>query len=82
MFVPTFSVTSPLRRSGAAVANLTTSIPRWTSPFASERIFPCSAVIAAEISSILPSRIRRKRLIQNGQELLEPNRIHPSNDCI
>ena len=59
MRVPTFSVTSPFSSWGAAVANSTTSMPRVSSPLASERTLPCSAVIAAAMRSA--SRSSRAR---------------------
>ena len=43
---PTCSVNSPLRRCGMPQANSTTSVPRVTSPAASESTLPCSSVIS------------------------------------
>ena len=45
--VPTSSVNSPLSSCGMPVANSTTSLPRCTSPAASEATLPCSDVITA-----------------------------------
>src|SRR3954452_4231653 len=60
--VPTFSVTSPLRSSGAPVANSTTSTPRASSPLASERTLPCSAVMTRAMRSSFSSSSRRNRI--------------------
>ena len=47
MFVDTWSVYSPFNNSGMPHANSTISIPRTTSPCASVKTLPCSAVIIA-----------------------------------
>ena len=49
---PAESVNSPLRRCGAPIQNSMTSRPRWTSPFASGMVFPCSALRASASLSI------------------------------
>ena len=49
--VETWSVKSPFRSWGMPQANSTTSMPRMTSPCASENTLPCSAVMRAAISS-------------------------------
>ena len=51
MPVETWSVKSPLSSWGMPHANSTTSIPRMTSPCASENTLPCSAVMSLAISS-------------------------------
>ena len=48
---PTFIECSPLSRCGMPQANSTTSIPRVTSPFASDSTLPCSEVMMAARSS-------------------------------
>ncbi|CPJ45083.1 Uncharacterised protein [Bordetella pertussis] len=48
---PIWSVYWPLSRCGMPQANSTTSMPRVTSPLASENTLPCSAVISAASSS-------------------------------
>ena len=60
--VPTFSVTSPFSNCGAAVANSTTSAPRWISPLASDSTLPCSEVMTAASSSVRASRMPRNLL--------------------
>ena len=59
--VPTFSVISPFSRLGAPVANSTTSMPRVSSPWASDSTLPCSAVIAAAMRPASRSSKARKR---------------------
>ncbi len=52
--VPTFSLNSPFSICGMPQANSTTSVPRMTSPRASENTLPCSTVISrASSSSVL-----------------------------
>ena len=58
---PTWSLNSPFSRSGMPVANSTTSRPRVTSPAASERTLPCSAVMMAASSLAFASSSSRKR---------------------
>ena len=53
--LPTCSVYSPFNRCGIPQANSTTSRPRCTSPLASSKVFPCSAVIAMASASVLRS---------------------------
>ena len=60
--VPTFSVTSPFSSCGAPVANSTTSMPRVSSPAASDRTLPCSEVMVAAMRCSFSSSRRRKRL--------------------
>ena len=49
--VPTFSLNSPFSSCGMPQANSTTSMPRITSPRASDSTLPCSAVIRPASSS-------------------------------
>ena len=51
MLVPTFSVNSLFSNCGMPQANSTTSIPRTTSPRASDSTLPCSEVSSAASSS-------------------------------
>ena len=73
--VPTFSVYSPLSKVGAAVANSTTSAPRCTSPSASDKTLPCSAVIQAASSlareSIMPRNLFKMRERRSGVVLAQ-----------
>ncbi len=48
---PTFIECSPLSRCGMPQANSTTSMPRVSSPRASDSTLPCSALIARAIAS-------------------------------
>ena len=58
--VETSSLNSPFSRWGMPQANSTTSMPRATSPRASSRTLPCSAVTAAARSSRWRSHSSRK----------------------
>ena len=59
--VATWWLIAPFSRCGAPQANSTFSMPRCTSPAASESTFPCSAVIAAARSPRWATRSSRKR---------------------
>ena len=64
MFGPTLRLYSPLRISGAAQANSTFSMPRLSSPTASSRVLPCSALISAAISfSFCSSNCLKRNMI-------------------
>ena len=61
MPVPIWSVKSPLSSCGVPQANSTTSMPRVTSPCASLKTLPCSAVIiAAKVSRCCCSSSRKR----------------------
>ncbi|MNT28372.1 hypothetical protein D3C72_1640550 [compost metagenome] len=63
MFGPTLRLYSPLRISGAAQANSTFSMPRFSSPAASSRVLPCSSLIICEIRASFCSSSCLKRNI-------------------
>ncbi|MCY1414621.1 hypothetical protein D9M71_300760 [compost metagenome] len=62
MLLPMFSLTSPFSRCGPPQANSTTSMPRTTSPRASECTLPCSAVMIAASFPAFCSSSSLKRL--------------------
>ena len=59
--VPTFSLNSPFSICGMPQANSTTSVPRMTSPRASDSTLPCSTVISRASSSVCSSSSALKR---------------------
>ncbi len=63
MLGPTLRLYSPLRISGAAQANSTFSMPRFSSPAASSRVLPCSSLISCEIRASFCSSNCLKRNI-------------------
>ncbi|MNN60390.1 hypothetical protein D3C81_1755690 [compost metagenome] len=63
MFGPTLRLYSPFSTSGAAQANSTFSIPRFSSPAASSRVLPCSSLIICEIRASFCSSSCLKRNI-------------------
>ncbi len=64
---PTLEENSPLSRCGMPQANSTTSSPRVTSPWASEKTLPCSLVISRATSSRRASSSALKRNITRAR---------------
>ena len=65
--VPTLSLNSPFSICGIPQANSTTSMPRVSSPRASESTLPCSAVMSPTISSAWASSSALKRNITRAR---------------